>query len=67
MKLSHVKTMCVTEDDNDGFADLARVEAFEQLPADLQESIVAGELHTLDELLRANYPLAAFCALQQER
>jgi hypothetical protein len=65
MKVSDVKSMPVTRDDDDSISDLLRVEAFEQLPADLQESILAEEMRQLDGQLRYNYPLAVLCAQQR--
>jgi hypothetical protein len=64
MKLSDVKQMPVTRDDDDGIADVLRVEAFEQLPVDLQEAIIAEEMRQLDGQLQYNYPLAVLCAQQ---
>jgi hypothetical protein len=64
MKLSDVSKMPITRDDNDGIADVLRVEAFEQLPIDLQEAILAEEMRQLDGQLRYNYPLAVLCAQQ---
>jgi hypothetical protein len=51
--------MRATENDEDTFADVARVEAFESLPRDVQEAIVQGELRVVDELLEYNYGLPA--------
>lgn len=58
-QLSDVRSMRATENDEDTFADVARVEAFESLPRDVQEAIVQGELRVVDELLEYNYGLPA--------
>lgn len=55
MKLSDVKNMPITNDDEDTIADQARIAAFEQLPLDTQEVIVNYELNQLDKLLQHNY------------
>lgn len=55
MKLSDVKSIPMTQDDEDTFADIARVQAFEQLPLDSQEAIIQYELEQLDSLLKQNY------------
>lgn len=57
MKLSNVRTMDVTEDDEDTIADQLRIAAYAQLPLDVQETIVNYEMGQIDKLLQHNYDL----------